>query len=367
MISKLLADVVSQCPHCETMGTVSTMTSHIATTHAAEQHRNTLHTIDQHHPVHDLDFDDDLDMDDVDHERESPQWLNAVLGLHAANPQESAGYLTTWITSFVQINKLPPFQPFDALFRRVPMHVLDVCETVWPSTQMRCAVDMMIEMHDMLSQWTGEPGREAVQRRVTDNLVAAFASDDSAVLSVLANMQGSSVSSSTLRDISRKALGPFARRLHTMANPTPTHAELLLSAILWDNTIDVDEHDLADWLTPILHRPDLHQWCSDDWMARCIVHAAADGSQLLPVLEPFVQRWLARRAAAPPPLGHEVFYTQMASVVAGVYAFDVAAPMPAATLYEVFSVMSRFDPSVLGPIFCASVWKAFVHDQDWTQ
>ena len=137
MISKLLADVVSQCPHCETMGTVSTKTGHIAT-HAAEQHLNTLHAMN--YPDNDRDEDEDLEMDDADHERGSPRWLNAVLGLHAADPQESGRYLTTWLTTFLQTNKLPPFELFDALVRRVPMHMLDVrrcghphsCAARWP-------------------------------------------------------------------------------------------------------------------------------------------------------------------------------------------------------------------------------------------
>jgi hypothetical protein len=379
LLTRLLADVVTQCPHCDVTGTVSVMTRHGAT-HVVEQHLNTLHTIDtivaappDNHRPDDNDNDNDEDedhysdveMDDVDHDLRtvgSTRWLNAILALHAADPKESARYLTTWITAFLDIDKRPPPALLNLLFGRMPMHVLDVCQTVWKSTPTCGELNILIDCYRTLAKCTHETWHGTVHNRLANRFVEAFACDDPGVLLDLVQLQ-SSLSSATLQYVSGKALGPFALRLHTMGHPTHTHSELLFSCVTWDTTIDVDEQDLTDRLSPILKRPDLDQWWSDDLIARCIHHAATDGSQLYPMLERFIRLWLFRRAK--PLLRHEVFSAVMASLVSGVCAFDGSMPM-AVDLYKVFHAISRYSPSVIERIFrspmAPSIWMAFAHD-----
>ena len=172
LLTRLLANVETQCPHCERKGTVSTIVSHTAV-HVVEQHLNLLRTMDTTRVIaplppplemdedEDEDHYDDVEMDDGDDNHQqygmgSMRWLNIVLGLHAADPNESGQYLLQWMTAILQkeVYHLPA--SFDLLFHRVPMHVLDVCETVWKSPAFsRFSVHMMIDMYGMLTNCTG--------------------------------------------------------------------------------------------------------------------------------------------------------------------------------------------------------------------
>ena len=342
-IARLVADVVAQCPYCDMKGTVSTVMSHTAG-QCVKRHLAILHTTDA-----------------GPQEGDGTRWVDTVVALHALADTESCHYLVQWICSHDGAwAGTTTNAPIRSLFIRVPMHVLDVYETVWRSGAVPFSMATIVHMYDVLMEnqsIMAEDHHATTGTRLMNRMVDGFTSDDPVVLSDMLNNLG--LSSSIMQAIPSSVLQAFVERLCTMVDPPPTHTHAKLLTRCLEANRSVDEKDAKEWLSRILKLPNIDCWWSNELVVHCMFQSLVMGpfNQMMgPFCDLCRLRHREQRMKVDCPL-----HALLASLLYN--SLDLGDPrMPpyifcALSMLHPFLLESSWPPSWCSPALC---WTMFV-------